>query len=174
MAFWYCKSTYSLAGVTPSRSTFIKTNFICTKSLQNKNQERTSVVNNILSSVFVFQFTHTEATTVSMTHYSSSGLTPHSHLVLCRCPRLGSRRNARRIIRVGHVLCPPWQIRAHNSSRTQPVPALSRLLWNKMNTITEHNFYHLLLSSVFMNTRFRADKENTFNISVAQRSDQSF
>lgn len=87
-------------------------------------------------------------------------------------PAPGSRRNARRIIRVGHVLCPPRQIRARNSSRMWPVLALSCLLWNKMNTITEPNFYQLLLSSIFTNACFRADKENTFNISIVQRIHQ--
>lgn len=62
------------------------------------------------------------------------------------------------------------QIRPCNSSRTPQVPVLSHLLWNKINTVTEPNFYQLLLSIIFMNACFIADKENTLNISVVQQS----
>lgn len=53
------------------------------------------------------------------------------------------------------------QIRPCNSSSMLLV--VSHLLWSKMNTITEPNFYQLLLSTIFMNACFIADTENTLS-----------
>lgn len=53
------------------------------------------------------------------------------------------------------------QIRHNNSSSMLLV--VWHLSWSKMNTITEPNFYQLLLSIIFMNACFIADTENTLS-----------
>ena len=60
------------------------------------------------------------------------------------------------------------QITPYNSSRMLQVPVLSRLLCNKMNTVTQPNFYQLLLSIIFMNACFT--EANTLSVSVVQQS----